>query len=66
MKTELSDIEKAETRFLTWARSHGLKYKVEGATAYSSRPMGIGRYARLVSAKGGVLVVAMDGKLVMI
>lgn len=66
MKNEqgMSEIAKIETRFLAWARAHGLNHKVAGDTAYSSRAMGMGRYAKLVSAKGGQLLIAVDGKRV--
>ena len=63
-KQGMSEIAKIEMRFLAWARAHGLNHKVAGDTAYSSRPMGMGRYAKLVSAKGGQLLIAVDGKRV--
>jgi hypothetical protein len=62
MKNETSEIAKIETKFLVWARAHGLKYKVAGDTAYSSRPMGMGRYAKLLSAKGGQLLISFNGQ----
>lgn len=63
-KQGMSEIAKIEMRFLAWARAHGLNHKVAGDTAYSSRAMGMGRYAKLVSAKGGQLLIAVDGKRV--
>lgn len=50
--------------FMEWAKSHGYTHKVAGDNAYSSKPMGMGKYAKLISAKGGTILVATeDGRV---
>jgi len=57
----MNPAKEAELKFLEWAKTHGFKYKVAGDNAYSSKPMGQGRYAKMKSAKNGKIWIVADG-----
>lgn len=54
--------KQAELLFLNWCKRNGYLHKVAGDNAYSSRPMGQGRYAKMVSARNGKVQVRADGQ----
>jgi hypothetical protein len=56
----------AQIQFKSWAKSKNLKHKVAGDYAYSSRPMGQGRYARLESVKNGKLEISYQGERIIL
>ena len=53
----MNQAKRAELYFLRHARLNGYSYKVAGDNAYSSRPMGMGRYLKMISVKGDIITV---------
>ena len=53
--------KEAELRFKEWAARRGCIYRVAGDYAYSSRPMGMGCYARLKRINNESLLLNYEG-----
>lgn len=56
----MNDATRAQLFFKQYALEHNFKYKVAGDRAYSSKPMGMDKYIRLISARNNVLIFAIS------
>lgn len=56
----MNDATRALLFFKQYALEHNFRYKVAGDHAYSSKPMGMGKYIQLISVRDNMLKVAIS------